>query len=154
MGQIRSIAYQPQNTRGVPDSNESTVLGAPDSVRERVFDSAGHPELFGVTFHEFNELGVGQIYNNLFATYATGTYIGNGGAGSGTFNSATEQVVVGLNLDWFNLISLTQTDEAGAEWALSADDQFPLRDGRVGWYGNQNRGFVSVDNRGQLAIIY
>lgn len=154
MGQLRSIAYQPQNTRGVPNSDESTALAAPDAVRNDVFNKAGIPSMFGIDFHEFNELGVGQIYNNLFATYATGTYVGNGGVGSTTFNSASEQVVIGLNLDWFDLVSLTQTDEAGSEWSLIADDQYPLRSDKIGWYGSKNSGYVSVDNRGKLGLVY
>lgn len=154
MGQIRSIAYQPQNTRGVPNSDESTALGAPESVRSKIFESSGLPNLFDVDLHEFNELGVGQIYNTVFSQYATGTYAGNNGVGSATFNAAAEQVVVGLNLDWFDLISLVQTDEGGAEWTLQADDQFPTRADKVGWFGNCQAGYTSVDNRGKFALVY
>ncbi len=163
MGQIRSIAYQPVNTRngaqtvaGTPTNSYggASSLAATEEVRNKIFSGGGLPSLFDVDLHEFNELGVGQIYNNVFATYATGTYIGNAGTGSGTFNSATEQVVVGLNLDWFDLINLVQTDMGGAEWSLTADDQFPLRADKVGWFGKQVAGYVSVDNRGKMAIIY
>lgn len=155
MGQIRSIAYQPVNTRsGAVASSGATSLAAPEAVRERIFNSAGLPSLFDVDLHEYNELGVGQIYNNVFANYATGTYIGNGGTGSGTFNSSTEQVVVALNLDWQDLICLSQTDLGGAEWSLSADDQFPVRADKVGWFGSQSSGFISVDNRGKMALIF
>ncbi len=163
MAQVRSIAYQPQNTRigvqtsvGVPANSYggATALAAPDSVREEIFNSGGIQSLFSVDLHEYNELGVGQIYNNLFATYATGTYVGNNGVGSATFNSAAEQVVVGLNLDWQDLIQLTQTDEAGSEWTLQADDQYPLRSDKVGWYGSVNQGYVSTDSRGKIGLIY
>lgn len=155
MGQLRTIAYQPQNTRsGSITTSGATALAAPEEVRNAIFNSAGLPSLFNVDLHEFNELGVGQIYNNVFATYATGTYIGNNGSGSATFNSATEQVVVGLNLDWFDLQNLVQTDGAGAEWSLSADDQFPNRADKTGWYGRAQGGFVSVDNRGKLALVF
>lgn len=155
MGQVRSIAYQPVNTRnGATTTSGASSLAATEDVRNNIFNSGGLPTLFNVDLHEFNELGVGQIYNNVFATYATGTYIGNAGTGTGTFNSATEQVVVALNLDWFDLVQLTQTDEAGVEWALTADDQYPLRSDKVGWYGAQNAGYVSVDSRGKLGLIY
>ncbi len=162
MGQIRSIAYQPVNTRngaqtiaGTPTNSYggASSLAATDEVRNKIFNSAGLPNIFDVDLHEYNELGVGQIYNSVFGTYATGTYIGNGGVGSATFASATEEVIVGLNLDWFDLIQLTQTDAGGSEWSLSADDQFPNRADKVGWYGALNQGYVSVDNRGKLAII-
>jgi hypothetical protein len=62
--------------------------------------------------------------------------------------------VVALNLNWQDLISLSQTDLGGAEWSLSADDQFPNRADKVGWFGSQSSGFISVDNRGKMAIIY
>lgn len=155
MGQIRSIAYQPVNTRsGAVATSGATALAATDEVRNRIFNSAGLPSLFDVDLHEYNELGVGQIYNNVFANYATAAYAGYGGAGTANFNASTEQVVVGLNLDWFDLISLTQTDLGGAEWSLAADDHYPVRSDLVGWYGSQSSGFVSVDNRGKLALIF
>lgn len=155
MAQIRSIAYQPVNTRnGATTSSGASSLAATDEVRNRIFNSAGLPSLFDVDLHQYNELGVGQIYNNVFATYATGTYTGYAQSGTATFNSATEQAVVGLNLDWQDLISLTQTDLGGSEWSLQADDQFPNRADKIGWYGSQSAGYVSVDNRGHLVVLY
>jgi hypothetical protein len=155
MEQIRSIAYQPVNTRnGATTSSGATSLAATDEVRNRIFNSAGLPSLFDVNLHEYNELGVGQIYNNVFASYATGTYAGYSGGSAATFNSATEQVVVGLNLDWQDLVSLTQVELGGAEWSLSADDQFPNRADKIGFYGAKSTGYVSVDNRGKLAVIF
>lgn len=157
MAQIRSIAYQPVNTRSgaTNGSNYATSLAATEEVRNRIFNSAGLPSLFDTDLHQYNELGVGYIYNNVFANYASSTaYAGYGGSGSATFNSGTEQIVVGLNLDWQDLISLTQVDLGGAEWALSADDQFPVRADKVGWFGEQSVGYVSVDNRGKLGMIF
>lgn len=158
MAQIRTIAYQPQNTRSVSNgSNWATAVPATEEVRNRIFGSAGLPSLFDVDLHVYNELGVGQIYNSVFANYATGSYAGYGGAGtsgSATFNTATEQAVIGLNLDWQALISLSQVDLGGSAWTLSADDQFPTRADRVGWYGEMSTGYVSVDNRDKCAIIF
>jgi hypothetical protein len=155
MAQIRSMAYNPVNTRsGSTATSGATSLAATDEVRNRIFNSAGLPSLFDVDLHEYNELGVGQIYNNVFASYATGTYEGYGQTGSATFNSATEQAVIGLNLDWQALISLTQTDLGGAQWSLSADDQFPNRADKIGWFGEQSSGFLSVDNRDKLCLVF
>ncbi len=155
MNQIRSIAYEPQNTRiGVVDTQGATALAAPESVRDRIFNSAGLPELFNVNLHEYNELGVGQTYNNVFANYATGTYGTFSGASGAVFNSATEQVVIGLNMDWQNLISLSEAEVGGSTWSLSADDQFPNRSDLVGFYGQESKGYVSVDNRGFAGFIF
>lgn len=154
MAQVRSIAYQPVNTRsGAVTSNGASSIAATDEVRNRIFSNAGLPSLFDVDLHVYNEMGVGQIYNSVFGTYATGTYIGHGGSGSGTFNAASEEVIVGLNKDWFDLVNLVQTDLGGAEWSLMADDQFPARSDLVGWVGSQSAGYVSLDNRSKLAII-
>lgn len=156
MGQIRSIAYQPVNTRSgaTNGSNYATSLAATEDVRNKIFNGGGLPSLFDTDLHQYNELGVGQIYNNVFANYATGTYSGYAGSGTAVFNAATEQAVIGLNLDWQDLIRLVQTDLGGAEWSLQADDQFPVRSDRVGWFGSQSAGYISVDNRGHLAIVF
>jgi hypothetical protein len=155
MGQVRSIAYQPVNTRnGATTTSGASSIAATEEVRNKIFNSAGLPSLFDVDLHEYNELGVGQMYNNVFANYATGTYSGYADSGTATFNSATEQAVVGLNLDWQNLIQLAQTDLGGSEWSLQADDQFPNRSDKIGFWGQQSVGYVSVDNRGGLAVVY
>lgn len=155
MGQVRSIAYQPVNTRnGATTTSGASSIAATEEVRNKIFNSAGLPSLFDVDLHQYNELGVGQIYNNVFAYYATGTYAPYASGSGTTFNAATEQVVIGLNLDWEALISLTQTDIGGAEWSLQADDQFPNRSDLIGWYGDISRGYISVDNRDKVGIIY
>ncbi len=157
MGQIRSIAYQPQNTRGVPDSAESTVLGAPDSIRESIFKAAGIPELFGITLHEYNEFGlpsVGGVYNTVFGNYAGSTaYSGYGGVGTATFSSTAEQVVVGLNSSMFDLVKLTEEGESGT-LEVMADDQFTLRSNKVGWIAHQKCGYVSLDNRSKIVCVF
>ncbi len=160
MAQIRSIAYQPQNTRGVPDSQESTVLGAPDSIRESIFKAAGNPELFGITLQEYNEFGqyvaaTNQgVYNQLFSTYAGATaYAGYAGSGSAVFAPTTEQLVVGLNTAMFDLVRLSETGESGT-YEVQADDSFTLRSGKVGWTSHIREGFLSVDNRAKLGIVF
>lgn len=160
MAQIRSIAYQPQNTRGVPDSAESTVLGAPDSVRESIFKAAGNPELFGITLQEYNEFGLyvaatnQGVYNQLFSTYAGSTaYAGYGGVGSAVFAPTTEQLVIGLNTAMFDLVRLSETGESGT-YEVQADDSFTLRSGKVGWTSHIREGFLSVDNRAKLGWIW
>lgn len=160
MAQIRSIAYQPQNTRAVPDTAESTVLGAPYSVRESIFKAAGNPELFGITLQEYNEFGLyiaatnQGVYNQLFSTYAgTTAYAGYGGVGSAQFSPTTEQLVIGLNTAMFDLVRLSETGESGT-YEVQADDSFTLRSGKVGWTSHIREGFLSVDNRAKLGWIW
>lgn len=160
MAQIRSIAYQPQNTRAVPDTAESTVLAAPESIRESIWKSAGLPTLFDINLHEYNEFGqyiaaTNQgVYNQLFSTYAGATaYAGYGGSGTATFSPTTEQIVVGLNSTMFDLVRLSETGEDGT-YTVMADDSFTLRSGKVGWTSHIREGYISVDNRAKIGWIF
>jgi hypothetical protein len=161
MGQIRGIAYQPQNTRaGSLTTSGATAIAAPDSIRESVFSAAGNPELFGITLHEYNELGrvvagtYQGIFNQTFADYLGAVEPAGYGAGSAAaFSPTTEEVVVGLNSSMFDLVALRQAGE-NSDWTIAADDQFPVRSDTVGWYGQLSEGFVSLDNRAKIGIIF
>lgn len=157
MGQLRSIAYQPQNTvagsiGGTETSN--TSIAAPESVREEIFRAAGIPSLFGVNLVEFNEFGVGQSYNSIFGNYAGATqYAGYGGGAAAAFTPASEEIVLGLNQSMFDLVRVRR-EQDGSEWTLAADDTFTVRSDKVGFYGDITEGYVSLDNRAKLAVIW
>lgn len=162
MGQIRSIAFQPQNT--IPGasngSNWAAGISAPDDIRSAAWSSSGNSEFFGLALHEYNEFGVTVpgtyqgIYNQVFADYAGSlAFAGYAGSGTATFAPTTEELVVGLNRDFFDLVCLRQAGET-AEWTLAADDQFPLRSDLVGWYGSLSEGFVSLDNRSKIGLVF
>ena len=72
MEQIRKMTYNPMNTTGVPDSAESTALGLPDEMRMEIYRNGGATEIYGKTLHELNEMGVGQVYNELFRQRTSG----------------------------------------------------------------------------------
>lgn len=145
MEQVRSIAYQPQNTRAVPDTNESTVLAAPDSVREAVFNAAGNPSFYGVELVNLYEMGVGQPYNTLFANY-----IGSTNVGGSAFTAASDEVVWALNLN-VNKNALIRIVERGVDDGstlnVMPDDSFPMRSEKVGWWARQKEGRVITDSR-------
>lgn len=158
MGQIRAIAYQPQNTRQVVATQGASALGAPDSIRENIFQAAGIPELFGVALHEYNEFGINSLgsFNSIFGTYAGATAYGGYGdpnTGTAAFAGATEQIVVGLNSSMFDLVKLVEEGESGT-LEVAADDQFTLRSDKVGWTARQKLGFVSLDNRSKTGLIW
>ncbi len=155
MGQMRAIAFQPQNTRaGSIGANETsnTSIAAPDSIREEIFKGGGLTSFFDTDIHEYNELGVGQTYNTVFGTYAGSTsYADITGAGSATFSGSTEEILVGANQSMFDLVRVRQSNKNG-EWALNADDTFTNRSGRVGWYGSLSEGYLSLDGRAKLGM--
>jgi hypothetical protein len=154
--QIRSIAYQPMNTRAVPDTAESTVLGAPESVRNEVWKSSGVTEFFGINIMEILELGDGKRYNTVFDTVAgTTDYLDNGSTtASSQFAGATEQIIVGLDRSRDALVRAVAVDsDTGSEFNLTADDQFSIRQQRIGYYGALEEGRMVLDNRALVGLI-
>ncbi len=158
MGQIRSIAYQPQNTRqGAVTVQGGSSIGAPDSVREEIFRGGGIPTLYGVDLHKVYEMGVGRPYNVLYGTAMGNLAIpgygaGFGGGNTSAFNAQTEEVVVGLNVNMFDLARLRMTDQ-NSEFSLTAED-LPLRQDKVAFYGGLTEGYCSVESRSKFALVF
>ena len=161
MGQIRSIAYQPQNTRqGSYATSGGSSLAAPESVREEIFRAAGIPTLYDVNLHKVYEMGDGRTYNTVFGN-AIGTVAlpgfgtGFGGGTTSTFTAASEQIVVGLNSEMFDLARLRQTEE-NSEFALVADDSpnFSNRSQKLAFWGGLTEGYVSVEGRAKFGCSF
>jgi len=153
---IRSIAYNPINSRsGSVTSSGATSLAAPDSVREEIFRSAGVPSIFGVNLIKSYDFGIGKTYNTLFANYAGATaYLGTAGSGSAAFAPTTEQLVVGINANGTNLVRLRERNGAGSELSLVVDDTFTNRSEKAGWYSYTKDGYVSLDNRQMVGMLF
>lgn len=157
MGQVRSIAYQPQNTRqGAVTVQGGSSIAAPENVREQIFNSAGIPTLYDVNLHKVYEMGVSRPYNQIFATAAGSLALPTNGSGFGgtagsSFSASTEQIIVGLNSEMFDLARLRMNDE-NSEFALVADDSFNVRSDKLGFFGQLMEGYVSVDGRAKFAI--
>lgn len=152
MGQIRSWAYQPMNTRGVPDSNESTALGLPDSVRTQIWNAAGIPSIFGVNLHQLLEFGVNRPYNFVFDN----AYTAQGGAPS--FDPTTQEVILGVNMGVTSFIRPIALDETldidtTSTIVVRPDDQFTAREEMIGFYTKVEEGYVGLDNKSVTAII-
>lgn len=159
MGQIRSIAYQPQNTRQVVATQGASALGAPESVRESIFNGGNIPTLFDKVLHKVYEMGAGanRQYNQIYATAIGSTALpgfgtGFGGGSTSTFAVATQQVILGLNADMFDLVRLRMT-EANSEFTLAADDTFTQRSKKVGMYGGLTEGYTSIEGRAKFAMV-
>lgn len=129
LGDVRSFAYQPMNTRGVPDSAESTVLGLPDSVRERIFNSAGATEIFGVELVEDLGFGPSQAYTNIFRAAAGATTYSNiTGGGAATFGASAD-ILIGIDANRRGLLA----PQIGSP-SILVDDQYRARDKTVGYW--------------------
>ena len=141
MEQIRAFSYQPMNTRGVPNSDESTAVPLPDATREAILRGGGLPELFNVTLHELNELGDGRLWNTLFDTYY-----------GGSFTSATDQALIGLDLNREAYIRPVVTEEGRGQVTVEPDDQFVNRAKKIGFTAEVHEGALCLDNRGTVGI--
>ncbi len=155
LAKVRAWAYNPLNTVAGVTSDVGTEVGStvgiplPDAMRQKIYDSAGMTEIYGIRLHELNELGVNQPYNLLFDTYYTPT------GADPTFNGATEELVIGFDLSQEAFVKAVANDsESGGQFVLYPDDQFFRRVEKVGWYGFEEVGFMAGNNRAVSGILW
>jgi hypothetical protein len=157
--EIRGLAYNPINTKG-----DKTDIAGTDTMRDAIFNSAGIPEFYGVSIQEYNEMGVGQKWNNIFNTAAgnieyDGNYAVTDSARKFGRNAAddadvSEQILVGVDLSRESMIRAVATDsESGDEFSLVSDDQFVTRQSKIGYYGSLEEGRMIIDDRVLLGLI-
>lgn len=157
--QIRSMAYNPINTvAGVTaGSGTGTTVGitATDEMRSAIYSSAGIPSFYGVSILEFNELGKSQKFNTIFDTAAASTaYTTAAGGSSGTFDGATEEILVGIDRTRDSLLRVIATDpDSNSEFSLVADDQYSIRQNKIGYFGSLEEGRVILDVRALIGKI-
>ena len=162
--EIRGMAYNPINTKGsltTGNASSQTASNAPiaatDAIRDQIFNQSGIPEFFGVSIMEILELGVGKKFNTIFDTVAGSTSYADHyavAASATTFDGATEEILVGLDRSRDSLIRAVAVDaDSGSEFNLVADDQYTLRQGKVGYYGSLEEGRMVLDNRALVGLI-
>ena len=166
VGKIRSMAYNPVNTKaamGVAAAAEnSNGLAAPESLREELYRGGGETSFMGLNILEYNEMGKGQKFNTLFDTAAGAKVYGSFASGDTavadnediTFDGATDEIVVGVDRTRDSLIRAVATDsESGSEFNLIADDQYSIRQNKIGYFGSVEEGRVVLDNRVLCGVI-
>jgi hypothetical protein len=149
LGQIRSWAYNPMNTRGgfKSDGSEATSsVALPDDVRESIFRSGGLNEIYGINIHKLIELGIGGKYNTLFDSFYSG---------SPTFDSTTQEIVIGADLsrDVFLRPVITDDDNGGGSVLVRPDNQWAERAEKTGFYAKLEEGRIILDDRALVGII-
>ena len=152
---IRAMAYNPQNTVAGVTGETGTEAGStvgialPDNMRQRIYDSAGMTEIFGVKITPLNELGVNRPYNVLFDQYYTPV------GSEPTFSSSTNEVAIGFDLSLNSYVKAVAIDsESNGEFVIEADDQFVKRQDKIGYYGFVEEGFMCGDTKGTVGIIW
>jgi hypothetical protein len=148
---LRALAYQPVHT------GTNTDIAATDSMREGIYSNGGIPEFYGISIMELQEMGKGQRYNKLFEAMASGNQLkagGGAGAADTPFADANHEIILGLDKRVESLLRAVATDsETGSEFSLVADDQYSVRQSKIGYYGSIEEGRMILDNRALFGLI-
>ena len=157
--QIRSMAYNPINTvSGITAAGgtaSSVGIAATDEMRSAIYGSAGIPSFYGVSILEFVEMGKGQKFNTIFDTAADATtFTKADGTSSGDFTGSTQEIIVGIDRSRESLLRVVATDpDSNSEFTLVADDQFSIRQNKIGYFGSMEEGRMILDNRALVGKI-
>jgi hypothetical protein len=144
---IRGMAYNPINTRTAavagtaPSQQDAAWVTAPDSIREGLFNDSGEMQnFFGVNIMEVYQLGAGEQFTNIYSSL-------------NPFTGAKTDLVLALNLNRSSLYrAVSVGSESGSEFALMADDQYSVRQKKIGYYGSLEEGRMVLDNRAILGV--
>ena len=131
--QMREMAFNPINTSaGITDT--ATPGMATDEVRNKLFNASGEmPNFFGVSLQEIWQLGPNRQFTDIW---------------NGLTGYSDTDLVVAMNTNRDSLLRVIATDsESGSEFSLMADDQYSIRQQKIGYYGSLEEGRVVLDNR-------
>lgn len=127
---LRAMAYNPINTNPGPGAGDA--IAATDEMRNAIYQNAGIPEFYGISIMEINELGTGQKFTNVW----------NG------LGNTDSDLVIGLDRSRESLFRAVALDsETGSEFTLLADDQYSVRQQKIGYFGSLEEGRMILDDR-------
>ena len=133
---VRSISYNPY-------SSSAEQVG--DGVKDEMYRSAGFGNLFGVNIVDLYEFGSGQKYNTLFSGYASTAGL--------TSIDAAAQVAVGVDRSVEAFVRpVARNSDTGGTFTALPDDQYALRQDKVGFYGGVEEGRVLLDARAIVGL--
>jgi hypothetical protein len=117
-----------------------------------MFTSAGIPEFYGVNVMELHELGASRKFTSIFGALSPTSDNNPNTANSNSFAS-TDDLVIGIDRSRDAFVKAVAVDqETGSEFNLVADDQFSIRQAKVGWFGSIEEGRVVLDDRALVGI--
>ena len=149
MADVRSFAYNPVNTvNGGATPNSAGNIALPESVRSDIFKASGAKEFFGITFNELRELGAGGKLATIF-----GAALAAVPANTLSFTAATNDLLIGLDLNQDVFLRPVKTDDGGGSVKASVDDQFYTRSGKVGWFWELCESRLVLDSRPITGLV-
>jgi hypothetical protein len=142
---IRAMAYNPINTKTAPIASAiKDGIAAPEDLRSQLYSGAGLPSFYGINIIEVLELGSGQRFNKIFDAVKGGV----------SFTEASEQILIGVDRSRDALLRPVVLDEGSTgELNVLVDDQFSVRQNKIGYYGKVEEGRVCIDDRALCGII-
>lgn len=147
--ELRAMAYNPINTRATASTGND--IAAPDELRMQVYNTAGLPEFYGISIMEILELGVGKKFTNVFQAAAAG---GDATTTAGNWSNDADDLVVGLDRSRESMVRAVAVDsETGGEFSIIADDQYSIRQSKIGYFGSLEEGRMVLDNRALVGTI-
>lgn len=153
---LRSMSYNPINT--VATAGTGNDIAAPDELRMSVYNSGGLPNFYGINIIEVLEMGVGQRFNKIAlaidgAEAGTVTSGGQGESPDAGF-SAADELLIGVDRSKESLIRPVVLDEGASDaFNIQVDDQFSVRQNKIGYYGTLEEGRICIDDRAITGIV-
>ena len=130
---LRAMAYNPIA------SGSNTDIPATDSMRDSIYQNAGVPEFFGLGIMEAYEMGRGQRFNKIYEGLVNDAAV---------FADASQEIVIGLDRSKDALMRAVALDsDTGAQMTLVADDQYSVRQQRIGYYGALEEGRMILNDK-------
>ena len=157
--ELRAMAYNPINTEGNTVTSNTAFVTAPDAVRVGLFNGGGVSSFYGVNLMVFNEFGVNRKFNTIFETLATSSSKSfhkatQTSSSDVAFDGSKDELILGINRNRESLIRAIAVDsETGSEFSLVADDQYSIRQGKIGYFGSLEEGRMVLDNRALFGKI-
>lgn len=153
--EIRAMSYNPINTAAAPyTSAVKDSLAAPESLRETLYTAGGLPNFYGMNLIEVLEMGVNQRFNKIFSAVVAGegaTVVGGGD--TGTFAQADDEIIIGIDRSRDVLLRPAVVEEGtSSDMNIMVDDQFSVRQNKVGYFGKVEEGRVCIDDRALVGI--
>jgi len=151
---LRAMAYNPINTVGGAGGTSADGLAAPETLREQLYSGAGLPNFYGISIIEVLEMGNNQRFNKIFTTIAAAEGGITGHAGSPAAFSANDEILIGVDRSRDVLLRPVVLDEGSTgELSVLVDDQFSVRQNKIGYYGKVEEGRVCIDDRALVGLV-
>ena len=153
--ELRAMAYNPINTAAAPYASAAKdSLPAPEALRQELFSAAGLPSFYGINVIEINEMGIGQRFNKLFGAIVASEGATVVGGGGGTWATGDDEILIGIDRSKDALIRPTVIGEGSpSEFQILVDDQFSVRQNKIGYYGKVEEGRLCIDNRALIGLV-